>query len=170
MKIIIAIFVITHLFMAVVIFAEEAASYQESVSSTYVESSALLDSIDAAKLPRPGYSLRLLNIYRVGVCELPVLKWDFILSVGARRWSKHMRRTDNLHHASFPTMLKYADSDWQIIGENVGVFPTHRAMWRAFMASPTHRANVCNPNFTKVGIGVVKRDGRKWATYRFQGT
>jgi uncharacterized protein YkwD len=40
---------------------------------------------------------------------------------------------------------------------------------QALEASPPHRANLLNPDFTSIAIGVVERDGRVWVTEVFIG-
>lgn len=42
-------------------------------------------------------------------------------------------------------------------GENVGMGPSCRAVHRAFMASPGHRENVLDPDYSDLGVGVVNR-------------
>lgn len=53
-------------------------------------------------------------------------------------------------------------------GENVGVtWGSLRSLYRAFMASPPHRANILNPKFHRVGIGKTSRNGAVWITMIF---
>lgn len=54
-------------------------------------------------------------------------------------------------------------------GENVAAASTlaraHRALW----ASPSHRGNLLDRNFSRVGVGVVLDSGRVWVTQVFVG-
>lgn len=63
--------------------------------------------------------------------------------------------------------LFYAYRSW---GENIGVGPDQISLHRAFMHSEGHRANILNPSFDKVGIGLKKLDGKLWVCVRFIDT
>jgi uncharacterized protein YkwD len=59
-----------------------------------------------------------------------------------------------------------------VVGENIGwgndVLATPRAMVRGWMHSPEHRANILEPRYRVIGIGVafgIPVDGRAGATY-----
>ncbi len=63
-----------------------------------------------------------------------------------------------------------APADWTKAGENVGRGGTVDAVWDAFMASPSHAANVLDPAFTRIGVGVVRTpDGVLYTAHRFAG-
>ena len=54
------------------------------------------------------------------------------------------------------------------IGENVASAPTiarvHQALWQ----SPTHRENMLDPNFRRVGVAAIRDEqGRFWAVQVF---
>jgi uncharacterized protein YkwD len=78
--------------------------------------------------------------------------------------SRKMARQDRLfHRAKHPPRCSY----W---GENVGVGPTARAVFKAFVRSPEHLANMLNPQFHHIGIGAVRdKRGRLWITEEFCG-
>lgn len=77
--------------------------------------------------------------------------------------SQQARRRDMQHElfgvlAPTPgTRLDYAGYDaWTTYGENVAYgYATAAAVMNAWMTSPGHRANILNPNFTQIGIGVA---------------
>lgn len=48
---------------------------------------------------------------------------------------------------------------WKLVGENVAKAKTERAAHRAIYASPSHRANVLDPRFKKVGLGIAVDPG-----------
>jgi uncharacterized protein YkwD len=75
--------------------------------------------------------------------------------------SQHMKRQNSLFHRQKP-LCNY----W---GENVGVGPTARSIFRAFMESPEHRANILNPNFKRIGIGIARSKDMLWITVEFCG-
>jgi len=55
------------------------------------------------------------------------------------------------------TRLDYAGYDnWMTYGENIAFgYSTAAAVMQAWMNSPGHRANILNPNFKEIGVGVV---------------
>jgi len=55
------------------------------------------------------------------------------------------------------TRLDYAGYDnWWTYGENIAFgYATAAAVMQAWMNSPGHRANILNPNFKEIGVGVV---------------
>jgi uncharacterized protein YkwD len=55
-------------------------------------------------------------------------------------------------------------------GENVAAASSLERAHRALWASPSHRGNVLEKRFSKIGIGVIKTsDGRVWVTEIFTG-
>jgi uncharacterized protein YkwD len=58
---------------------------------------------------------------------------------------------------------------WSVAGENVGAGVELRALFDAFMRSDAHRANILQPRFRRVGIGIVRSDGFIWITLIFVG-
>ena len=87
------------------------------------------------------------------------------LTTVARRHSTIMADANHLHHN--PT-LGSSVTGWQKVGENVGRGPSVGALHDAFMASPGHRRNILDPDWTEVGVGVVVRDGTIWVTVVFR--
>jgi len=57
---------------------------------------------------------------------------------------------------------------WRILAENLAWGQSGpRAVFRAWVASPGHRANLDNCRLRDVGLGVVIRNGRPWVTADF---
>ena len=54
-------------------------------------------------------------------------------------------------------------------GENVGMAGTVTRIHKLYMRSPAHRSNILRSGFSRVGIGVVHRGSRVWATVIFYG-
>jgi uncharacterized protein YkwD len=50
--------------------------------------------------------------------------------------------------------------EWQAVGENIALYGSVAGAEAAFMNEPrftkNHRANILDPNFTEVGIGIVQ--------------
>jgi uncharacterized protein YkwD len=96
------------------------------------------------------------------------LRLNSRLSLVAQRHSARMAKLDRLHHN--PNLVKdVGDMPWKILGENVGVGATVNTLHKAFMNSPSHRANILRSAYRLVGIGVVSRGGRTWVTVVFYG-
>lgn len=56
---------------------------------------------------------------------------------------------------------------WAKLGENVGTGPDVGSIMNAFIASPGHYANIIDPEFTHIGVGVVWDGNRMYTTHRF---
>ena len=103
---------------------------------------------------------------------LKELTLDPSLANMALSWSRHMGDTGVLAHrdlasaSGLPGIGKYS-----ALGENIAwvegfqseAFQIHDG----WMKSDGHRANILQPGFDAVGIGVVCADGRAWATENF---
>ncbi len=89
------------------------------------------------------------------------------LSLTATAWAAQMSQTGQLEHAD--DLSLGVSADWRKLGENVGVAPVNQLdeLFEAFVASPTHLANIIDPSFDFVGIGIVHSDGNLWMTQRF---
>ena len=86
----------------------------------------------------------------------------------ARKWSKNMAAKNRLYHnLSLEVWLK--NWDWTILGENVGVGGSVTSLHTAFLASPSHRANILDKRFKSIGVGIVSARGRLWVTVIFRG-
>jgi uncharacterized protein YkwD len=60
---------------------------------------------------------------------------------------------------------------WKLVGENVAKAKTERAAHRAIYASPSHRANVLDARFKKVGLGLASdpKTGYLWIAELYGG-
>jgi uncharacterized protein YkwD len=58
-------------------------------------------------------------------------------------------------------------SGWEMMGENVGYGGSVASVHDALMNSPGHRANILNPGYTHVGVGVVVSGGSVWVAEVF---
>jgi len=86
------------------------------------------------------------------------------LRAAAERQSLRMAKSGRLFHGS----LAWA-SGRRCWGQNVGKGPTIRAVFRAFMRSADHRANMLDRCYRRAGYGVVKMRGAVWVTVNFAG-
>lgn len=71
------------------------------------------------------------------------------------------------HTTSLSSALRMVS--WSVAGENVGAGAGLRALFDAFMHSDAHRANILEPRFRRVGIGICRSDGFIWITLIFVG-
>ena len=95
-----------------------------------------------------------LNRIRADV-DLPALTVNHQLSDLARIHTEHMAGAGEIAHAT-PISAGY-EGPWTKLGENVGVGAEVEDLVDAFVASPGHYANIVDPAFTEIGVGVVRR-------------
>ena len=86
------------------------------------------------------------------------------LRVAAERQSLRMAKRGRLFHGSLAWT-----SGRRCWGQIVGTGPTVRAVFRAFMRSADHRANMLDRFYRRAGYGVVKIRGAVWVTVNFAG-
>jgi uncharacterized protein YkwD len=101
--------------------------------------------------------LELLNSVR-GNHGLPPLRMDHALQTAARAHSRDMAIGGYVGHGS-PSGLSAIDRlshvvAWGLVGENVTFAVSCSAANRALVASRGHLANILEPRFHRVGIGV----------------
>ena len=99
---------------------------------------------------------------------LRALDLNWRLSRDAIRHSRRMAERRSVYHTAnlYRLVRPWHPSTW---GENVGMAGTVRRVHRLFMASASHRGNILRGGYSHVGIGVVRRGGRIWATVMFYG-
>lgn len=81
-------------------------------------------------------------------------------------WSTRMADEGRLSHSELSDGVP---AGWQRLGENVVYAGTVEKAMAALTASPAHLANMVNPAFTSIAVGVIERDGRVWVTQVFIG-
>jgi len=96
---------------------------------------------------------------------LATLTVDAELTTQARIWAQTMKDAGNIFHSG--DLAGGITSDWEKLGENVGVGGTVDALFDAFVASPKHYENLVDPTYRFVGIGVVWDGSRMFTTHRF---
>lgn len=99
---------------------------------------------------------------------VPALSVNDDLTNIARTWTDQMIANGGLSHN--PSLAAEAPGGWSKLGENVGVGYDVSSLMQAFINSPAHYANLVDPRYSSVGIGVtVTPDGRVWVTQDFMG-
>ncbi|MDP8991751.1 MAG: CAP domain-containing protein, partial [Actinomycetota bacterium] len=108
-----------------------------------------------------------LNTLRVSLGVRPIAVHPELTTM-ARNWSVQMAAAGTISHN--PNMTAQAPTNWARIGENVGMGPSVDALHNAFVASPAHYANMINPYYDSVGVGVVQSGSTKFVTVNFMAT
>jgi uncharacterized protein YkwD len=83
----------------------------------------------------------------------------------ASGWADEMARTNVLAHNP---RLASAVSGWHYLGENVGVGYSTVSLEAAFWASPEHRSNMVDPDYTELGVAAVDVGGKLWVVEDFE--
>ncbi|MDQ2678072.1 MAG: CAP domain-containing protein, partial [Actinomycetota bacterium] len=83
----------------------------------------------------------------------------------ARSWATTMAGEGRIFHTS--NLSNGITADWVKLGENVGVGADVAVLFQAFIDSPTHYANLVDPKYTTVGVGVVVAGDRIFTAHRF---
>lgn len=95
------------------------------------------------------------------------LRLDPELSRVATKQTNTMISKNLLHHT--PNLGKRV-TRWKVLGENVGYGGGVASLHKAFMNSPSHKANILNNKFRYVGVGAIQAKGFLWVTVVFQAT
>ena len=123
---------------------------------------------EAVSLPAPGAAeadfVARINQLRTSR-GLGALSVDPELTAQARQWAATMAGAGHIYHSS--DLSLGITANWQKLGENVGVGGDVGSLFQAFVNSPTHYANLVDPSFTRVGVGVVLAGDRLYTTHRF---
>jgi uncharacterized protein YkwD len=124
----------------------------------------LVFAAPAASLDRPEQRLAAMTNTARYRHDMPRLVERTRLSAAADRQSVRMAKRGRLFHGSLAWT-----SGRRCWGQNVGKGPTVRAVFRAFMRSVDHRANMLDRCYRRAGYGVVKNRGAVWVTVNFAG-
>jgi hypothetical protein len=93
------------------------------------------------------------------------LSVDGNLTSIARDWSAKMANDGGISHN--PVLKDLVTGNWSKLGENVGMGPAIDSLFTAFVNSPHHYANLVDPAFTHVGVGVVWRGSTMYTSHEF---
>ncbi|MFN7148796.1 MAG: CAP domain-containing protein [Microthrixaceae bacterium] len=98
---------------------------------------------------------------------LGALSVDGELTAQATQWATTMANAGRIFHAS--DLSVGITANWSKLGENVGVGGDTSSLFQAFVNSPSHYANLVDPAYSRVGVGVVHAGGRMYTAHRFMG-
>jgi uncharacterized protein YkwD len=124
----------------------------------------LVFAAPATSLDRPEERLAAMTNTARHRHDMPRLDGGPRLRVAAERQSVRMAKRGRLYHGSLGWT-----SGCHCWGQNVGKGPTVRAVFRAFMRSADHRANILDRCYRRAGYGVVKTRRAVWVTINFAG-
>ena len=97
---------------------------------------------------------------------LPQLQVSGELLGVARSWTERMVAAGQISHN--PDLGAQVSGSWTKLGENVGVGYDVDGLMQAFVNSPAHNANLIDPVWTHVAVGVTfAADGRIYTTHNF---
>ena len=106
----------------------------------------------------------LANVYR-GMYGLPGLHRSIELDTKAQAQAERMSQAGDIFHSA--SLASGVSPGWLLIGENVGMASTTSEVQHAFEQSPAHRANLLNPAYVEMGVGVVEAPGRVYVVQVF---
>jgi uncharacterized protein YkwD len=97
--------------------------------------------------------------------DLPPLKANPLLFKAARGHSQNMAKQGKLEHEldekKPPDRLKETGYRFQRAGENIAFGTDNLALgdiMKLWMESEGHKANIVNPDFTEIGLGIARND------------
>jgi uncharacterized protein YkwD len=115
--------------------------------------------------PDEGNHLAAINQFRQDN-GVPTLQWEEAAYAKAHAWSEKLAADGVLSHSN---LSQGVPAGWHLLGENVAFAGSLDQAMTALEHSPGHRANLLNPKFTKVAVGVVEARGLYWVTEVFIG-
>jgi uncharacterized protein YkwD len=115
---------------------------------------------------REARLLRLVNDLRVrhGLVRLVD---DPLLTLDAHRHSLRMAERNSLYHST--NLESEVGRDATAWGENIAKARWVKRIFRMWLHSDGHRANMLNRRYRRVGVGIVAARGYLWATMIFYG-
>lgn len=154
--------------------AASRSGYQRFVA---VALAGLLACVAAVGLARPAAAgieddeARLFELHNQARAEqgLAALAYDSAAVAVARGWAQELASSANLRHNPdlVAAVEAHVTTEWTRIGENVGYAGGPDDVFRAYMNSSGHRANILG-DFNRVGIGAARsNDGHLWTTIVF---
>ncbi|MGH7358549.1 MAG: CAP domain-containing protein, partial [Candidatus Rokuibacteriota bacterium] len=82
-------------------------------------------------------------------------------------WAQHMASGGCGGGICHSNLSDGVSGDWRRLGENVGRGPSVDAIHQALVNSPGHYANLVDPGFRLVGVGVLNINGTLWVAQVF---
>jgi uncharacterized protein YkwD len=98
----------------------------------------------------------------------PALRYNYALTVAAQRHANDMARRNRMTHigsdgSNAGQRITRAGFRWTSWAENIAVgYASSSSVVYAWLNSPGHRANMLNPRFRWMGVGIAYGYGRYW--------
>ncbi|GIU84170.1 MAG: hypothetical protein KatS3mg008_0945 [Acidimicrobiales bacterium] len=92
---------------------------------------------------------------------------DQELGTDAQAWARHLAASGTLEHDPNLSQSISTHPTWTRIGENIGSGCCNDVIWQLFLGSASHRGNVENPDYTHLGVGVVRVGSIQYTVHRF---
>lgn len=128
---------------------------------------SLATVVGAASATASSDVTTLVNNLRRTVNIAPLATDPGLTSV-AQQWANHLAAVGALSHN--PNLATQAPGGWTKIGENAGSGPGVTIAFNALVASVAHYANMVDPAYNRIGIGVaVDTKGVVWIVQDFGG-
>jgi len=87
----------------------------------------------------------------------------------ARAWAKHMAESGSFEHN--PNFAKQITNQcawkWELVGENIAYGPSEPSIFKAWLGSAPHHANIDRKRFRYVGIGAYRKGDTLWMVANF---
>jgi hypothetical protein len=83
----------------------------------------------------------------------------------ARNWAAQIGAQGSLVHN--PNASSQIPPGWSDMAENLAYGPDVATMQSQLENDPPHMANMLNPRFTHMGVGIIEANGRLWAVQNF---
>jgi uncharacterized protein YkwD len=131
------------------------------IASTILASSVVFSANTALALEISTENLSYLINQQRAFYNLRPLTIDTDLTKAATLKSKDMINRDYFEHYAYGLspwdFMKNSGYNYLYAGENLAMgFETSEGVVRAWINSPAHRANLLNPDYDEMGLGVVK--------------
>lgn len=110
----------------------------------------------------------LVNATRRGKSVGALVRDEQLVQMARGQSSRQADKGNIFHNVDLGGESTRRGLDWLKVGENVGMGPSVDLVEDAFLKSPHHYANIIDPAFDAIGVGVVNgADGRRYVTQVF---
>ena len=131
-----------------------------------VTAAVVLGTSEGAQAADPGAQADLANRINIlrnsrgvgGVTTHPVL------TAKAEAWAQHMADSGCLCHSNLPDGVTVG---WRKLGENIGRGPGVTSIHTALINSPAHYANMVDPAYHWIGVGIAYGNGQMYVAEVF---
>lgn len=140
----------------------------KSANGLYTKSAATVTTVTTVRTITQADIDRIIadtNAFRKAAGLAP-LKQNTAMNTVASNWTKVMASENTRYHN--PNSNKQIPAGWSATGENVANGFTVETVTQAWYDSPGHRANLLNPRFTDIGVGIAyNSNGQLFYTQNF---